>query len=273
MVVSAHQATYGIVQQSLLRPRMLSAGILFLLFCGIPLLLASRSFGYLGLKPSFEGLAVAGDVKTEWYVGVLRCFDLAFSAGIFGSFSSVFFESVLPSWRDWTFLGVMLFLVAAYRLLSSRFQNQPGRATALAFLCILVFVFSVIAFTDRLLTLRALWFLGVGLWFAWMLSSTRPEQPGRQVFLDLAFFQAFAVIALFATLVFPEIRSSLGGGMPSPIIIQFKQDSPFSQQLEKSAWLIDESDRGIYVVLAKTDRTAIFVPRESISAIYFGKKR
>jgi hypothetical protein len=60
----------------------------------------------------------------------------------------------------------------------------------------------------------------------------------------------------------------LGGGIPISVVMYFNKESAIKPNQNVSARLIDESDAGFYIV-GPGERKAIFVPRNSVSLVYF----
>jgi len=60
LVVMIHNATYGIVEFSLFRARILAAGILVAIFIALPFIEAFRAHGMFGFQPRFEFAKPAG---------------------------------------------------------------------------------------------------------------------------------------------------------------------------------------------------------------------
>jgi len=80
-----------------------------------------------------------------------------------------------------------------------------------------------------------------------------------------------SILTLFATSIYPHIKSSLGGGAPVPATFQFVDNSVLDNVSKAKVWVIDETDVGFYVIRTKAEKKAIFVPRGFIKTIYFGE--
>jgi len=78
------------------------------------------------------------------------------------------------------------------------------------------------------------------------------------------------VVSLFAVYIYPKVKPAIGGGAPVVIGMQFTDKSPLDGSSKSKFWLIDENDKGFYIVRSKEDKKAVFVRRELISAIYYG---
>lgn len=81
----------------------------------------------------------------------------------------------------------------------------------------------------------------------------------------------FAVVASFALFVYPNVRASLGGGAPVPVVLQFRDKSPLDPtQTKLFGWALDESDAGFYLLKNAQDKDAIFVPRTDVTLVFYG---
>jgi hypothetical protein len=67
------------------------------------------------------------------------------------------------------------------------------------------------------------------------------------------------------------MKASWGGGAPVNVVLYFNKDSAIKPNQNVSVQLVDESDAGFYIV-AQGESRAIFVPRNSVSLVYFSDK-
>ncbi len=75
----------------------------------------------------------------------------------------------------------------------------------------------------------------------------------------------------FTFLVYPRVYDSIGGGAPVGVTLQFVDKiPPVGNSVQIKVWLIDETDNGFYFLQTKESKKAVFVPRNAVSAIYFG---
>ena len=77
-----------------------------------------------------------------------------------------------------------------------------------------------------------------------------------------------AALLVFATYYYPHMKSAWGGGSPINVLVYFNKDSAIKPNQSVAVQLIDESHAGFYIV-GKNETKAIFVPRNSVSLIYF----
>jgi hypothetical protein len=69
--------------------------------------------------------------------------------------------------------------------------------------------------------------------------------------------------------VFGAIEPKFGGGAPHPVVVYLSQPVAWLSPGPVEASLLDETDRGLYVLPAEKAK-ALFIPDRDISAIYFG---
>jgi hypothetical protein len=79
------------------------------------------------------------------------------------------------------------------------------------------------------------------------------------------------LVGLFAGFIYPKIRPSVGGGAPTAVELQFGEKSPLGTPMRSRVWLIDENNNGFYILRAPNDKKAVYVPRGSVSAVYYGQ--
>jgi hypothetical protein len=108
-----------------------------------------------------------------------------------------------------------------------------------------------------------LWFFGVGV-VALIEMKVRPQIGDWEKTITLT----LATLLLFALFYYPHLKASWGGGTPVGVILFFSKDSSIKPSETVSAQLIDESDEGYYII-APSENKAIYVPRSSVSLVYF----
>lgn len=266
LIVSLHNASYGVSEVSPLKPKILAAGTLFLLLTLIPIILARR------LLPQVEDLGTRQAIAKATVAAagyLIACSILA------GSISILTAQATASS-HGWSFyipflIGGAIFvgLIEMRKYASRTYEQQPVK-TAVIIGVIIVFylgfsIYSAVKGTPGVLTL---WFFGVGVFGVLVEVNIR-----KQTEYDWTKVLGVVVsaLAIFSTLVYPRLNASWGGGSPTPVILYFSGESRIlpGQQLEAN--LLDESDTGIYVV-KKDERQAIFIPHAAVSALYFSDK-
>lgn len=272
VVVSVRQGALGIAQFDLFKPRLLAAGILFWIFLCLSLLAAARSFGLLSFPSSF----VQRDSSEHWRLHVvasrallllLSCVVLAVLAAIFFKLDELIASGLKSTWPASGF-GVAvgcLFLIRFWAL------ERRFLCFLLAVLGVAVLVLSLYKFGNPDFLLRTCWFLFASLWFVWLTARLPEVKRLEGVHGEMFFVQLIVLASIFATYLYPHINASFGGGSAAPMTIQFSGLSPFGEAEKVKAWYIDENERGYYILLSETSKKAVFLPRDRVSAIYFGE--
>jgi hypothetical protein len=75
-------------------------------------------------------------------------------------------------------------------------------------------------------------------------------------------------VFLFATVLYPKIKSEWGGGQPIDITLQLTKNSTLFSSQKVKLRLIDESELGFYVLLPGHQH-ALFVPRADVSVVSY----
>jgi hypothetical protein len=86
LTVSLHNASLGISQFNLLRPRIFEAGILFLVFMGLPVLQVARVYGLWGFGPAPKNQPFHMKDRQAGFVCVCSSFLVFLTAAIAASF-------------------------------------------------------------------------------------------------------------------------------------------------------------------------------------------
>lgn len=270
-MVSLHYASYGMVQFDLLRSRVLSAGILLLIFLAISSLEASRIYGLFGFcSPAGtlkqRGLFSSGSISAK-QVMELESFVQALLVG------SIMFTSLLGfevRVRYLVILPLGAFEVLVILVIRKYFEKKPKSGGILACLSI---VLGFIALVDM-----------SGTWFAWVMwfwisgemvvsVAGKVMNPAkiRDIKLYTFTFWCLAVVSGFAYFIYPKINPSLGGGAPVAVELRFGDKSPLDKSMSSRVWLVDESNNGFYILRGRYDRKAVFIPRGLITAVYYGQ--
>lgn len=264
LITSLHSSTYGFAVINPLRPKILSAGAWFLLFSGIPVVVAWT------LRKEVVALLRIGDWKNfgeslVTYYGF--CFVLSILSAPLFNYSP---STATPAWK-WT--PILIFLVAA-ALTTAVFLFIKSRVLFVVIVAIWIawllysFVPSVyhlskgqVGYSEVLM-----WFflLSVFTVAEYWLCSRNPQRWPQTVFLTLG------LLFVFARCYYPYIKASWGGGSPVPVVLYLSKSAPFSPGKQQQLLLLDESDAGFYVV-SPGELKAIFVPRDAVGLIYFSE--
>jgi hypothetical protein len=275
LITSIYYSGYGFTETAPLRPRIVAAGAWFLLFTAAPFALVK------GVLKSGEYLKVEGEwwfkAPTFLIMYSVACFLFAFQARwIFDLDTFTAINST--SGNTWQaraisivfLLGFLVVGVLVLALLTGS-KRVPRPLSAAATAGIVIYgawsnwhdLFVKGYFGDGAISL---WFFAVGLLaFVEMRSRSWKAKLGDWTWSTILLLGA---LLLFASLYYPHIKSSWGGGRPIPVTIYFKNESVILPGQSANALLIDETDSGFYVV-GKNDKKATLIPRASVGLLYF----
>jgi len=149
-------------------------------------------------------------------------------------------------------------------------QKRPFLSVTLSLSAIIFIAFCLWRMHDATLIALLSWFC-IGAFTAHSLRElvVNPSKL-KQVNWHWSLVWTVSILTLFATSIYPHIKSSLGGGAPVPATFQFVDNSVLDNVSKLKVWVIDETDVGFYVIRTKAEKKAIFVPRGFIKTIYFG---
>ena len=267
LVVSIHHALFGVVQFGLLRARILSAGILFSVFFAVAIIPVARIFGLFGYE-EWSPLGQTG-AATAGRRFVFRWLNFFLTAMAF----SLVLRGFLDDYPHWSAPFVFIVLIAA--LVGLMGIQQISRRPRVSVLLGLIAIILIVAFFYRMrdfgLWGLLTWFTWVGLMAQFISSVVREPSQISQVRWDVWLGGAIGTVSLFALLLYPQIRFALGGGVPVPVTMQFFDKSPIDSSSRSQVWLIDETEFGFYVLTSKHQGKAVFLPRNLVSAVYFGE--
>jgi hypothetical protein len=274
LIVSVHRASYGMVQFELLRPKLLSAGILFSVLFVLPALEACRAYGYLGYQAWTPNIAGTDDPRTRtfYYVHLVRLFQFFASAVGLAFLMVLLLED--HNFSSWAFGIYVLFMALAATVFTwqrPEFQKNPGEFTILVMLVVLFEPIGLLAVGDIDSLKMLFWILLVGAVTLQVMEPIERPVKLRHLSWHTLILSAVGVVGIFAFLLYPRISQSLGGGGPTEVVLQFGDKSPIDNSAQTHAWLIDENDSGLYILRSPGDKNAVFIPRHLISAIYYGK--
>jgi hypothetical protein len=275
VVLSVHHASFGISQFNLLRPKILAAGILFCIFIALPIAEAARVFGLLGYPPMFptpDRTGVEFD-KRLYYLPFVRLLAFLLGAIAIGWTVRAFLQEYTLNPRVTLWYVAMLTPTAAVAF-TVRYRGKRNPALT-AWLCMFALAWIIFCFKragDLALTITLSWFFGCALIAYFLDSRIMGAKDLRDT--NWANFIGWSIGALtvFALLIYPQIRWSLGGGAPVPVSLRFENKSPLDETGQTRFWMIDETEAGFYVLGKQDAKRAVFLPRSAVRAIYFGEE-
>ena len=276
LILSLHHASFGISQFNLLRPKIISAGVLFFVLAALAAIETTQAFVFhLGIDklPETHNASVPPRRDVRWvYSLALLLSALIISALLLRQFLG---DSppgdALYSWA----LGGVVPSAAAFAVIP--FVIIRNRKWELA-ACVVVVVLSAVWMAyciyrtrDTTFSILVVWFLLCSYDFYLVRGALKDIRQLPNVNWVQALTLGMGTVVFFGVQVYPRIRSGFGGGSPSQATVQFVDKSPFDATGKARVWFIDETDFGFYVIRSKEGKKAIFLPRNTIAAIYFGE--
>jgi hypothetical protein len=282
LITSLYHASYGFIESDPLRPRILFAGAWFALFISAPIMLTWQF-----AKPDYWAsektiLDKLHDFIFDYYTTVS---SIAFSAL---TYVFVFDQtSPVPS-NDKPYSGlrialiivcfivglIVVFVITA--LINGFIQKHVSKIwrSRLWFIYLVGTALFVLLPAYRNLTEKhyfstgslVLWFALIGIAFVGVSRLTKNRLSIN--FIAIYALVMFPAVTSFATIYYPHIKNSWGGGEPVQAIITLTKDSPILPLQDVPVSIIDESSLGFYAV-AKGDQKATFIPRTSVGFIHF----
>lgn len=276
LIVSIHNSEYGFGEINPLKPKILAAGALFVFLTFFPIVVAQRYFVALDKNLTPIQKYARWAVAAAGYL--LRC-------NLYGvSFVTLYAYSVRKTapefhwnWRN----GLQLFVLMVVFIATSHFVEQGQKlykehpkAIIVIGCFLLAAALTILVWwsNGNIATTFELWLFGIG-----VIAVIEHQIIGGRIIERTAYnwlgsaLMLIPALVVFATGVYPQIKTSWGGGSTTPVVVYFSTESRILPGQHFEGDLLDESDSGIYVV-KPNEKQAIFVPRSAISAMYFSDK-
>ncbi|WP_353063846.1 hypothetical protein RBB77_21700 [Tunturibacter psychrotolerans] len=272
LTVSLYYSSLGMGLTNVLKPEILSAGFIFLLFTVSPMWGSYYSFKLEELRDTAE--------SSSYYTTILKGASQLFTFSVLLAIpaSAIFVLSSFnpPKWNTAVYCLVYALDAAVWTTLSVSRKVQeltrraPWTLWAVSAAILLSWFFLSInpgnGFTRRRLSL---WFFACG-FFPMLALTPNLRKDSSRLHWPYQAFQILCFLAIFPTRVFPYIASQWGGGQPVSALLTLSKDSVVLPQRSIRVGIIAQDDAGIYV-LADGGHKAVFVPRSSVGAIVFSK--
>jgi hypothetical protein len=276
LILSLHHASFGISQFNLLRPKIISAGVLFFVLAALAAIETTQAFSFqLGIDklPETHNIPVPPRRDVRWvYSLAFLLIALVVSALLLRQYlgDSPLGDALYP----WT-LGALLPSAAAFAtipfVLMRKRQWELTACVVVVILSVLWMAFCIYRTRDTTFSVLVGWFLLCSYDFYLVRGALKDIRQLPHVNWVQALTLAMGTLVFFGIQVYPRIRSGFGGGSPSQATVQFVDKSPFDATGKARVWFIDETDFGFYVIRSKEAKKAIFLPRNTIAAVYFGE--
>jgi hypothetical protein len=264
LVVCLHQYSYGLVETNPFRPRMLAAGIWFLGFIAVPFLLVNEGRTIKSPSPGREEWLRRR--STGFFFSSISCFWLGMILGTAFNFQ-------IDAGPRWPSTGTIFLTMAVSAALVTadqwkRFPRWLAVLASLAFGGLLIFcgVRDLISYHGKSAASVAIWFIGLSFFASSeMQSRSWRFQAGNWI---QSFALSITAVGVFASLYYPQIKPSWGGGAPVPATIYVTKDSLVLPGRSISAKVLDETDSGYYII-GGDDKRATFIPRSEVAMVYY----
>jgi hypothetical protein len=265
LVLSVQHASVGLPQLSLLRPRIVSAGVLLCISAAIPMLEAVRVLIRFLPWPATveEWIKVAPKLVSELFF-VVAASSVLLRQVMVGSYFSPGTHFV------WSVVGFVV--LAAWTVAIQVREMRPVIRRVGLLLAICFFLFALYRTKDTTTWILFGWFAWCSLVVVQAYGPLTDLRKLRYVNLVQTVVGVVATFSFFGVLVYPRIPAMVGGGEPLPATISFNADKkpPVGQSDSLRVWLLDETDDGYYFLQDKNSKNAVFVPKSEVRAVFFG---
>ncbi len=273
LIIAIHHAQFSIPQFDPLKTKIFSTGLVFLLMVGAPAIFAFRTQGLFGLKIQ-TGIGIACDPTNRDALSAALVAGSFFPAYGLGRYVAGTFYGASYGFKVWGFTGFLFcastFLLLGF-LMKKRFDKWPGTFVLLSFLhAIGTFIFALM-FDDRRMFGAGLWFFGMGLLSLYLLHVIKKPDEWRSIEWERQLPIFATVLLLYSTLIYKNISSYFGGGVPVPVTMYFSSAKiPLTNSDTAELQLMEETNDGYYVLKPGDEKHAFFLKRDLVSAIHFG---
>ncbi len=277
LALSLHHASFGISQFDLLRPKIISAGVLFFVFAALPAIETMQIFGFHTAnikKPESENAPAPSKSYVRWIdrLGLLLI-ALVVSSFVVRPFLTDFpFEGSLYSWAFAAIVPSAAILAAIPLFLTQNRKWELPVCIVLFAMTVLWMAFCVYRTRDTTFVVLVAWFLFCSYISYQAYGAMKEPQKLQSINWVQAVTLAMSTAVFFGVQVYPRIPSGFGGGAPTQVTLQFADKAPSDGATKSRVWLIDETELGFYVTRSKDTKKAIFLPRNTIATIYFGEE-
>jgi hypothetical protein len=267
LILSIHHANFGLETTEAFKPKVFSAGVLFVLLAGVPCVAMARVLALFGLKMPrtqiVEGKGVA-------YIGVTWALDFwAIALGLRMGSAILFTPSdFIPTYPGWVFYIIWCAALGVSEIWLFDPNKRPVRTLVIKIVFFASLVSIVFRYNTHTFFLQVVWFYSVGLIFLW-LRSERSSKDSHTYDWERQGFAALGIISFFAVFMYGHIRSAYGGGAPVRIDVTLTRATAFSTAKTEGAFLLEQDSQGYYVVHKPEDTETHFLPRDAVSEIVF----
>jgi cation transporter-like permease len=269
IIVSFSDATYGIVDFSLVRAKVIAVGITFVILVALGMLVTFRTFAIFGLtydRSELSAVVVAPKNSDLMSVNValflpFACYGSTFPLGIW-----LTGFRILPG-KSLGFYGIMCAVIVLLGLASRKWFNaHPYLFVFLAGLNTAAFFIILYKYVSRNTFWFILWLsLVCGLTLQISMKLRNPDDVRKTEWERLFVVIVLVIFGLYAGKVYPNIPHQLGGGAPVPVILHLTKTLPEFDSDSAAVSLIEETEQGYYVV--HTSDKALFIARGLVEEV------
>jgi hypothetical protein len=267
LVLSIHRARFGVETTEAFKPRVFSAGILFVLLVGVPCIAMARSLSLLGLTMPRTQIVTG---KGAAFIGLIRVLDFWLIAAGLRVGSAIIFipTNFLPTYPGWLFFLIWCVVAALSEILLIDLNQKPSRTvfTKIALFASLVAI--IYRYNTHAFFLQVIWFYAVGLVFLW-LRSKRIREDAHTYDWERQGFAVLGIITFFAVFIYSHITPAYGGGAPLRVDMTFTRATSFSASKTDVAFLLEQDSQGYYIVHKPDETETHFLPRDAVAEIVF----
>lgn len=272
IVVTVSNAWHGIVGFALFRARVVAAGVLFSVFVAFAILDWSRIvMGRKDATPRGQDKPPIILIFASYYAGrgeLLKFFYASLAMSVFAE-KLVLQGNQITGWFFVFFLVFTFINTGVLMLIEKWYPEKAMLSLILTFALIAVGIAGVIYFRQTNVGWVLIWFFLVGYAAHHVRRELRNDRSIWNLEWHWILFDLVLAFILFGVQLYPKISPLLGGGKPTPAVLQFSSSSPIDNSSKTKVWFLDEIDMGYYVLRSPEDRKAVFIPRASIAAIFF----
>ncbi|MFZ1010711.1 MAG: hypothetical protein WAN65_27980 [Candidatus Sulfotelmatobacter sp.] len=272
LIIAIHHSTLSIPEFDPLKPKIFSAGIVFILLVGLPVLAALRTFDIFGLGvPAFRGIQVLP--SNEAALKAQTVFFFWFGAYLFSVTVGQIFVDVFGPWRPWGFTyETAIFAVGAVYIVLFRkhFNRFPDTFAFAALVIVVVDVVVTFKFADRKLFWLTVWAYFIGLGGAYCARLLNDPDKRRKIQWELLIPYVALTIGLYSDFFYRYIPPHYGGGKPTPSTVYFSLKVPFTNAESANVQFLEETTSGYYILAPGDEKHAYFLRRDLVSVIHFG---
>jgi hypothetical protein len=264
LVVSIHNAWYGIVEFGLFRTKLLSAGIVFAVFFAIPFLETCKIYGLFGIEP-WKSKSLGQETNFgsspfwKWSSKLFVFFTAAWVISFILRMPLSDYDPRLHT-SNWLFVALAVPIIVSIGVAWGILRNKSVGIifTIFAFAAIGLSIVELFRSKEFIFVTLIGWFALVG-WLTHEIH-TPIREPAKliEVRWDIVVLNIASLFTVFGGWIYSKIHSEFGGGRPSRVVLQFVGVSPVDNSTKMDVWLLDETDSGYYFVQKPEDRKAIF---------------